>query len=441
MLCKNCSEQILDGEAFCINCGNKIEIGNSDDVSPVERKSDSLDVDPQTTESELSELSQQNETSETSSQTQATSEQTNQNITNNKKAVKKSIIIISSIVLFVTVIILLFSLFPSVDLKSNTFVKNWNRLAKESSDNITAGVIISNKKSSHTYDLGNGATLEYSVVKHTLAINGELTTLVYKKSDFMNSNMKDIVEKLIVFTGFKCDEKVESENFVKSLEKLIPDAVKGVRIGYDYAKSSLIVTEVYRYSTNFGESKITGLNFGITFEEFLNKYNALFADNNKPNYKLYATDSEYINCAKNVIDDYLKAPSTASSAYEKVLEKDSYGRAIVLVEVDAENSFGALIRTKCCVVIQGINYDDTFDYNTLNSVQTYTDFTQNLVVANMKNLNNFGKPQVDEKVKKKHQILRKQLKMDIRFIISRDNTRYMLISKQIRCVVHRLWFQ
>lgn len=67
------------------------------------------------------------------------------------------------------------------------------------------------------------------------------------------------------------------------------------------------------------------------------------------------TDDEYIGCAETIILDGLKSPSTAKFSEGKVLEKDSYGRALVTLTVDAQNSFGAYLRNKYALVIE--SYD------------------------------------------------------------------------------------
>lgn len=84
------------------------------------------------------------------------------------------------------------------------------------------------------------------------------------------------------------------------------------------------------------------------------------------------SDEDYIDCAKSVAYNQLKAPSTASFSDGKVVEKDDYGRALVTFTVDAENSFGAYVRTYYAIVIE--TYDKSTEQFTYNrfAVQHWT---------------------------------------------------------------------
>lgn len=42
-------------------------------------------------------------------------------------------------------------------------------------------------------------------------------------------------------------------------------------------------------------------------------------------------------------------------------------------------------------MIQGINYDDTFEYNRANYYQEYTAATKDIVIESLKTINGFGK--------------------------------------------------
>lgn len=392
MVCSKCGNQVLDGNEYCGHCGNKVEIESI--INPVEDavcneivESNKQINEPQLPGSPDYSSTQQNELI----QPQISLEQPSEHSKSNKKSMKVPIIILASIISFVIAIILLVNIFPSVDINSNTFVINWNKLANESTKNLTCGVVISNADGEHSYNLGKGCLLEYTIDKPTLAAIGNLYTVTLTKTKFMDSGTQKLVEKFISIIGCKCDEKVLAENFIKSTKNLIPDAVTGVEISWD-TDSSLNVTAKYLYDQQYEVSTITGLNFGITFDEYIKNYNAIISSNTESKYKSDVADSEYINCAQTLVYNNLKAPATSNCVSSSVLDKDEYGRAVVLLEVDAENSFGALIRTDFCVVIQGINYDGTYDYDKINCLQTYTSSTQDMVVEIMKNLNDFGKP-------------------------------------------------
>ena len=105
------------------------------------------------------------------------------------------------------------------------------------------------------------------------------------------------------------------------------------------------------------------------------------------------SDDDYIDCAKTVASNHLKAPSTASYSDCKVVEKDDYGRALVTLTVDSENSFGAYVRTYCAIVIE--SYDEStekFTYNRM-SFQTWTDKSyEDIGIEAAKTLGNWDEP-------------------------------------------------
>ena len=88
-------------------------------------------------------------------------------------------------------------------------------------------------------------------------------------------------------------------------------------------------------------------------------------------------DADYIDCAKSVASNYLKAPSTATYSDCEVVEKDDYGRALVFLTVESQNSFGAYVRTYFAVVIE--SYDKSTEEYTYSrfSVQHWTDSSHN----------------------------------------------------------------
>ena len=86
-----------------------------------------------------------------------------------------------------------------------------------------------------------------------------------------------------------------------------------------------------------------------------------------------ASDEDYISCAQTVINQQLKSPSTATYSNAKVVEKDDYGRVLVTLCVDAQNSFGAYIRNYYAIVIEEYDPDtEKFDYYP-NGITRWTD--------------------------------------------------------------------
>lgn len=82
-----------------------------------------------------------------------------------------------------------------------------------------------------------------------------------------------------------------------------------------------------------------------------------------------ASDDDYISAAKTVISKQLKAPSTAIYSDEKIEAQDDYGRTIVSLTVESQNSFGGYVTNSCYVLIESYDTDeDTFTYNKATGV-------------------------------------------------------------------------
>ena len=62
-------------------------------------------------------------------------------------------------------------------------------------------------------------------------------------------------------------------------------------------------------------------------------------------------DKQYLSAAEDFICKILKNPYSATLHDSYIVEKDSYGRAIVFLDVTAENSFGGTVRNKFYVCI------------------------------------------------------------------------------------------
>ena len=75
-------------------------------------------------------------------------------------------------------------------------------------------------------------------------------------------------------------------------------------------------------------------------------------------------NNKYISCAKTLIQNNLKDPSSVIYNDAYVYEKDDYGRAIVYLDYSARNGFGGMGRERKYVFINGLNDDGTFTYHT-----------------------------------------------------------------------------
>ncbi len=105
-------------------------------------------------------------------------------------------------------------------------------------------------------------------------------------------------------------------------------------------------------------------------------------------------DELVISLAKSVVLNNLKAPGSARFLASEILDKDNYGRYFVKLQVDAQNSFGALIRKTFYVVLQSIDTENrTCTYNPLFGVNEI-DSSNNYYYseANIKKSNDWDTP-------------------------------------------------
>lgn len=68
-----------------------------------------------------------------------------------------------------------------------------------------------------------------------------------------------------------------------------------------------------------------------------------------------------ISACQDCVKKHLKSPSTANFVNIDIKEQDKYGRIYLFVELDAQNSFGALLRNQLHVVLQEVHEDGTYD--------------------------------------------------------------------------------
>ena len=107
---------------------------------------------------------------------------------------------------------------------------------------------------------------------------------------------------------------------------------------------------------------------------------------------------EYVvNAARNVVDKQLIAPATAIYSGEEILEKDDYGRYLVYLNVDAENGYGAKVRSEWCVIVFSVTKDDFHYNNQASYVNSYsgTDVKSELAISTLKEFNDWDKPLED----------------------------------------------
>lgn len=88
-----------------------------------------------------------------------------------------------------------------------------------------------------------------------------------------------------------------------------------------------------------------------------------------------ASTDTIIGCAKTLISNQLKAPSTAIWGESEKVDEDNYGRCLVYVSVEAQNSFGGLVKSDYLVVLQDVSISGEFTYLPYVSIYTIETFS------------------------------------------------------------------
>ena len=135
----------------------------------------------------------------------------------------------------------------------------------------------------------------------------------------------------------------------------------------------------------------------MTLSSYVSQYNCALRrtiDGVEVSYGV--SDEKYISCAKTFINSKLKNPSSATYNSAKVYEKDSYGKAIVSLDVSSQNGFGGWVRETYYVCILSVDDDGTFHYST---TMPYIESTNMSLYETFKNINDFGSHPADDKVK------------------------------------------
>lgn len=104
-----------------------------------------------------------------------------------------------------------------------------------------------------------------------------------------------------------------------------------------------------------------------------------------------ATTNTIIGCAKTLISNNLKSPSTAIWGKTEKVDEDNYGRCLVYVSVEAQNGFGGYVKSDYFVVLQYVESDGKFTYKPYSYSYELTTFggqsTYNYYVTEYKNGN------------------------------------------------------
>ncbi len=129
-----------------------------------------------------------------------------------------------------------------------------------------------------------------------------------------------------------------------------------------------------------------------------NKNNTNNNNSTKKNtsYSTQSATPDYNSLAKkaaqSLVYENIKSPLTASFSAVEIVEKDSKGRYLVTMAVDAQNSFGAYIRNYWAVVVSDIQTDGHYKYSKNFGANCYS--SKDAMSASLelvKSMNNWGK--------------------------------------------------
>ena len=108
-----------------------------------------------------------------------------------------------------------------------------------------------------------------------------------------------------------------------------------------------------------------------------------------------AKDEDYISAAETIISKQLTAPSTAIYSDENIEAQDDYGRTIVSLTVESQNSFGGYVTNTCYVLIESYDTEeDTFTYNAATGVyiSDFGDSFSDTYISRLKESTDWNKP-------------------------------------------------
>lgn len=134
----------------------------------------------------------------------------------------------------------------------------------------------------------------------------------------------------------------------------------------------------------------------ITLSEYINEYNEILRSGVEKKTNFTGEDSDYIACAQTLLNGMLKNPYSAQYNATAVYEKDSYGRAIVYMDVSSQNSFGGWVREEYFFCIQSLDKDGNFTYLTY---AYYVTGGNSQAYELLKSMNDFGKDPADTELK------------------------------------------
>jgi len=198
--------------------------------------------------------------------------------------------------------------------------------------------------------------------------------------EFVNTN--ECIVRKIDRSGYT--EEVLSEDNYKYTVKLNDDDNLEISVnGYTY-NTSPSESSIYSFDGEAGNFSIVDNIIKIKLlSDFQNSYNSTVTGANNIPGKTATTD-DIKSAATSHIFDILKSPDSAVVNSSEILERDNYGRAIVHLDISAQNSFGVFLRENYYVCVFEVNGNS---YKT-SGIMSYTNSYDNL--SSLKSINNFG---------------------------------------------------
>lgn len=88
--------------------------------------------------------------------------------------------------------------------------------------------------------------------------------------------------------------------------------------------------------------------------------------------KSNVSDSVVIDCAKSAVSKTLKSSSTARWGTARIIDRDSYGKYLVYVPLEATNSFGGYGKVSMLAIVYDVTSDGHYKTNTYYGTQDIT---------------------------------------------------------------------
>ena len=208
-----------------------------------------------------------------------------------------------------------------------------------------------------------------------------------------------IMPVIIFFSGYTIVETINSkriEAIEKSKEVVLPNVIGktmaeaeeelsklGLNVernsdnyrDLDGKNSDSIVQKITRDYSRIQEGDVVKKGETIRIWGMSQKWKDEQKERKEKGYKYCpASTDTIIGCAQTLISNQLKAPSTAIWGKSEKVDEDNYGRCLVYISVEAQNSFGGLVKSDYLVILQDVSIDGKFTYLPYVSIYTIETF-------------------------------------------------------------------